>query len=83
MDKSEIFSILKNALIELLEIEEEKISLDAKLYEDLEIDSIDAIDLVNFVQKKTGHKLMPDDFKTIKTIGDIVEVVSQKIENSQ
>ena len=83
MDKAEIFSILKNALIELLEIEEEKISLDAKLYEDLEIDSIDAIDLVNFVQKKTGHKLMPDDFKTIKTIGDIVEVVSQKIENSQ
>ena len=77
MDKAEIFSILKNAMMELLELEENKISLKSKIYEDLEIDSIDAIDLVNFMQKKTGYKLMPEDFKTIKTVEDIVNIVAK------
>ena len=77
MDKAEIFSILKNAMMELLELEENKISLESKIYEDLEIDSIDAIDLVNFMQKKTGYKLMPEDFKTIKTVEDIVNIVAK------
>ena len=78
MDKNQIFEILKQALVELFEIDESKISLDAKIYEDLDIDSIDAIDLVDFVKKQTGHKLMPEDFKAIKTLGDIVEVVAKK-----
>lgn len=77
MDKAEIFSILKNAMMELLELEENKIALKSKIYEDLEIDSIDAIDLVNFMQKKTGYKLMPEDFKTIKTVEDIVNIVAK------
>ena len=83
MNKNEIFEILKNALTQLFEIEESKISLEAKIYEDLEIDSIDAIDLVDFVKKQTGHKLMPEDFKAIKTLGDIVEVVAKKFEIAQ
>ena len=83
MNKNEIFEILKNALIELFEIDESKINLEAKIYEDLEIDSIDAIDLVDYVKKQTGHKLMPEDFKAIKTLGDIVEVVAKKFEISQ
>ena len=78
MDKNQIFEILKQALVELFEIDESKISLDAKIYEDLDIDIIDAIDLVDFVKKQTGHKLMPEDFKAIKTLGDIVEVVAKK-----
>ena len=78
MDKNQIFEILKQALVELFEIDESKISLDAKIYEDLDIDSIDAIDLVDFVKKQIGHKLMPEDFKAIKTLGDIVEVVAKK-----
>lgn len=83
MNKDQIFAILKNALVELFEIDESKINLDAKIYEDLEIDSIDAIDLVDYVKKQTGHKLMPEDFKSIKTLGDIVEVVAKKFEISQ
>ena len=83
MNKNEIFEILKNALIELFEIDESKISLEARIYEDLDIDSIDAIDLVDFIKKQTGHKLMPEDFKAIKTLGDIVEVVAKKFEIAQ
>ncbi|CZE47487.1 acyl carrier protein [Campylobacter geochelonis] len=81
MTKDEIFEILKTALVELFEIDESKITMDAKIYEDLDIDSIDAIDLVDYVKKNTGHRLMPEDFKSIKTLGDIVEVVAKKFEN--
>lgn len=80
MNKEEIFNFLKRALMELFEIQENKITLEARIYEDLEIDSIDAIDLVDYVKKQTGHKLSPEDFKAIKTLGDIVEVVAKKYE---
>lgn len=80
MSKDEIFIILKEALIQLFEIDQSKITPEAKIYEDLEIDSIDAIDLVDYVKKNTGHRLMPDDFKSITTLNDIVEVVSKKFE---
>ena len=66
--------------MELFEISEDKITPQARIYEDLEIDSIDAIDLVDYVKKQTGHKLSPEDFKAIKTLGDIVEVVAKKYE---
>ena len=80
MSKDEIFEILKKALVELFEIDESKVMPEAKIYEDLQIDSIDAIDLVDYVKKNTGYKLMPDDFKNIQTLGDIVDAVAAKLD---
>lgn len=80
MSKDEIFEILKKALVELFEIDESKVVPGAKIYEDLQIDSIDAIDLVDYVKKNTGYKLMPDDFKNIQTLGDIVDAVAAKLD---
>ena len=80
MSKDEIFEILKKALVELFEIDESKVVSEAKIYEDLQIDSIDAIDLVDYVKKNTGYKLMPDDFKNIQTLGDIVDAVAAKLD---
>ncbi|MCZ6159426.1 acyl carrier protein [Campylobacter ureolyticus] len=78
MNKNEIFEILKKNLIELFEIDEKLITLDAKIYEDLDIDSIDAIDLIDSIKKKTGYRLEPNDFKNVRTLGDIVEAVASK-----
>ncbi|MCR8700013.1 acyl carrier protein [Campylobacter ureolyticus] len=78
MNKDEIFEILKKNLIELFEIDEKLITLDAKIYEDLDIDSIDAIDLIDSIKKKTGYRLEPNDFKNVRTLGDIVEAVANK-----
>lgn len=78
MNKDEIFEILKKNLIELFEIDEKLIALDAKIYEDLDIDSIDAIDLIDSIKKKTGYRLEPNDFKNVRTLGDIVEAVASK-----
>lgn len=80
MSKDEIFEILKKALVDLFEIDESKVVPEAKIYEDLQIDSIDAIDLVDYVKKNTGYKLMPDDFKNIQTLGDIVDAVAAKLD---
>ncbi|MEG9083322.1 acyl carrier protein, partial [Escherichia coli] len=49
----------------------------ARLYEDLDLDSIDAVDMVVNLQKKTGHKIKPETFKAVRTVQDIVDVVEQ------
>lgn len=71
----EIFTLLRAALIELFELEPEQISLEANLYEDLEIDSIDAVDLIDHIKRQTGKKVAAEEFKTVRTVGDVVDAV--------
>lgn len=82
MSEAQIYEILKNALITLFEIDEAKITPQSLIYEDLQIDSIDAVDLVDHVKKQTGYRLTPEDFKNVKTLEDIVKAVASKLENS-
>ena len=78
MEQQEIFKILKDALIELFEIDEAKITPEAKIYYDLEIDSIDAIDLLDFIRKKTGYRMEAPDFKEVQTLQDIIQIVHKQ-----
>ena len=80
MKQEEIFEILKSALMQLFEIEESKITPQTRIYEDLQIDSIDAIDLIDHIKRKTGNRLMPEDFKNVKTLEDIVNAVAKKFD---
>ena len=73
--KEEIFEELKNILVEELEINENDITMDANLFEDLDLDSIDAVDIAVRMQKFTDKKLPPNEFKKIKTVGDVVNAV--------
>jgi acyl carrier protein len=72
---NDIFEHVKVLLVELFEIEPAKIHLDAQLYQDLEIDSIDAIDLILRLKDYTGKKVKPEDFKSVRTVGDVVGAV--------
>jgi len=74
----EIFSTLRDALVELFELEPSRIKADANLYEDLEIDSIDAIDLIDHVKRKTGYKLEAEDFRSVRTVEDVVQALLSK-----
>ena len=76
LDEAQIYNLLRTALIELFEIEPER--MDANLYEDLEIDSIDAIDLIDHVKRKTGYRLVAEDFRSVRTIGDVVAALMRK-----
>lgn len=73
--REDIFNTLRDALVELFELEPAQISLDANLYEDLEIDSIDAVDLIDHLKRHTGKKIAAEEFKSVRTVGDVVEAV--------
>ena len=71
----EIYAHVRELLVELFEVDAAKIHPDARLYQDLEIDSIDAIDLVLKLKDFTGRKLKPEEFKHVRTVGDVVRAV--------
>lgn len=77
MTRDEIFTALSGYLQEMFEIPAEKIRLEAHLGEDLDLDSIDAVDLVVRLQELTGRKISPEQFKTVRTLGDVVERVHE------
>ena len=73
----EIYERLKTYLEEMFEVPPEKISMDARLAEDLDLDSIDAVDLIVRLQELTSRKLNPEEFKSVRTVSDIVERVHE------
>ncbi len=75
MTREEIFAALSNALQEMFEVPAEKITEQALLYQDLDLDSIDAIDLVVKLQELTGKKIKPEQFKSVRTVGDVIDHV--------
>ncbi len=77
MSKDEIFGKLKDILVSEFEIDEGSITPDATLFDDLELDSIDSIDLIQKMKEfmPADTKLDPAIFKTVKTVQDVVEAL--------
>jgi len=73
--RDEIFEKLKDILVSDFEIEEDLIVPEANLFEDLEFDSIDAVDLAVSLQNYTNKKISPENFKQIRTVDDVVDAV--------
>ncbi|AEH32807.1 acyl carrier protein [Vibrio anguillarum] len=82
VNQQQVFDQVKEALVELFEIDEADIQPDAHLYQDLDLDSIDAVDLVVHLQKVTGKKIKPEEFKTVRTVNDVVESVIELVKES-
>ena len=59
----------------MFEIDENAITLEARLYEDLDFDSIDAVDMIVKLKEITGKAVKSEDFKSARTVRDIVEAV--------
>ncbi|WP_108652855.1 acyl carrier protein [Dongshaea marina] len=79
--RDEIFNEISKAMQELFELDAAQITLEASLYEDLDLDSIDAVDLVVKLQDMTGEKIQPDQFKSVRTVKDIVDSVEQLLQD--
>jgi acyl carrier protein len=75
MTRDEIFEHLKGVLVELFELNPDEIGLGANLRDDLDIDSIDAVDLVLKLKELTGKKMQPEAFKHVRTVGDVVDAL--------
>ncbi|MAZ66990.1 MAG: acyl carrier protein [Kangiellaceae bacterium] len=77
--KQEIEVKLEELLIEMFEVDAAAIKPDALLYEDLELDSIDAVDLVIRLQELTGKKIEPNSFKASRSVSDVVNAVYELV----
>lgn len=75
-DKEEVYQHIVGVISELFQVEPDNIKPDSNLYEDLDIDSIDAVDLVVELKKWTGKKIQPDDFKAVRTVQDVADAVT-------
>ena len=75
LTQEHILEQLRSWMEELFEIEPEKIQLESNLYSDLDVDSIDAVDLIVKIKQLTGKQVQPEDFKNVRTVQDVVVVI--------
>lgn len=77
MHKNEIYQEVTGLLVKLFELDASDITPASRLYEDLELDSIDAVDMVVHLQKRIGRRIKPEIFKSVRTVQDVVDAVDQ------
>lgn len=81
-NRDEILHLVRDIMQEMFEIEADEVTLEANLYEDLDFDSIDAVDMIVKLKEMTGKALKPEDFKNARTINDVVEAVYKLINDA-
>jgi acyl carrier protein len=77
MTNEEILARLRGILQESFEIDPEGVGMSTRLFEELGLDSIDAVDLAVKIQTLTGKRIAPEVFKSVRTVSDVVTVVQQ------
>lgn len=75
--KQHILAQIRVTLVDLFELDESEIVPEARLYEDLDIDSIDAVDLLIDLKKTTNVQISPSQFKQVRTVQDVVDVFAK------
>jgi acyl carrier protein len=73
--RREIFDLLVAKMVEMFELEAESITLETHLFKDLDLDSIDAIDLAVQLQEYTGRKVEEESLRGLRTMSDVVDLV--------
>lgn len=75
MTKDDILQKIVSILHDTFDIETTRITPEARLYDDLDIDSIDAIDLIVQLKPLLGKRLQPEAFKSVRTVQDVVDAI--------
>jgi acyl carrier protein len=73
----DLFNRIRTTLVELFQLKPADVTMESRLFEDLEIDSIDVVDLMDEVQQFTGKKVTAEDFRSVRTVGDLVAVMER------
>jgi acyl carrier protein len=81
MTKDDIRATIARIMEDTFEIDPSRVTLDAKLYDDLEIDSIDAVDMIVQLKPIVGRRLEPDAFKSVRTVADVVDALHGMLNN--
>lgn len=75
--RAELMEHIRHTLVELFQLPRERITPEARLLDDLEIDSIDVVDLMEEIRHFTGRKVTVEDFRTVRTVSDLVDVLQR------
>lgn len=78
MAKEEIFDKLKELVVDQLGVEEDEVTMEASMQDDLGADSLDLVDLVMSAEEEFGVKVADEDLENIKTVGDIVNYIEDR-----
>ena len=79
MTRTEIEEKVRDFLIDDLEIEEENIFPEARLKEDMGIDSLDYVDIVVIVEKNFGFQIVPQEMANVKTLSQFYDYIESKV----
>ena len=79
MNRQEIEEKVKNFLVEELEFDEENIKPEARLKEDIGVDSLDFVDIVVIVEKTFGFKIKAEEMTNVKTFSQFCDYIEEKI----
>ena len=83
MTREAIYEKMLDIMEETFDLNREKIKPDSRIFEDLDLDSIDAVDLIVKLQQFTNKKIAPEAFKQVRTINDVVDVIFKLVQESQ
>ena len=76
----EVFEKVKDIITELLDVEDDKVTLDARFREDLEADSLDLVELIMEFEERFGGEISDEDAQKITTVGEAVEYVKTRMQ---
>ena len=79
MKREEIEAIVKNFLIEEIEVDEEVIAPNAMLKDDLGIDSLDFVDIVVIVERNFKFKIKPEEMMGVQTLSQFCDYIESKV----
>ncbi len=83
MEKQQIYDKIREALIEDFELDPEKVVPEARLYEDLNLDSIDAVDLIVKLKTFIPRNINPEVFKSMRTLQDVVDGINDLAQGTE
>ena len=73
-----VFDKIKDIIVEQLDVEEDAVTMEASITEDLGADSLDVVDLVMSIEESFDVEIPDDEVENIKTVGDIVKFIEDK-----
>ena len=76
---ADTFEQVKEIIVELLNVDESKITPEAKFREDLEADSLDLVELIMAFEDKFGGEISDEDAQNISTVGDVVKYINDQM----
>jgi acyl carrier protein len=79
MKKEEVIAKVNGFLVEEFELDEDRLIPDANLRDDLEIESLDFVDIAVEIEKKFGFKIKGEEMINVKTLGDLYNYIILKI----